>query len=120
MALVLGCLVAVQARRLLHDSQGFFPSPGHAADALWVANLVVLKALWRIGDPYRTHLIAPESSTVRLQGDVIYRSWITQRLPRVLEPEPQVLSRRPQCCQCFSGPVSNITAAGEAGRQVNR
>jgi len=24
-----------------------------------------------------------------------------------------------QCRQCFSGPVSKITAAGEAGRQVN-
>ena len=55
-----------QARRLLHDSQGFFPSPSYATDALRVADLVVLEALWRIGDPYRTHLIAPESSTVRL------------------------------------------------------
>ena len=55
-----------QARCLFHDSLGFFNAPGYAADALWVADLVVLKAWWRIGDPYWTHLIAPESSTVRL------------------------------------------------------
>ncbi len=59
-------LAGIQASRLFHDSHGFFPSPGYTADALWVADLVVLKALWRIGDPYRSHLITPESSTVRL------------------------------------------------------
>ena len=53
-------LAGIQASRLFHDSHGFFPSPGYTADALWVADLVVLKALWRIGELDRTHLIAPD------------------------------------------------------------
>ena len=30
------------------------------------------------------------------------------------------LMLKTKCYQCFLGPVSKITAAGEAGRQVNR
>ena len=64
LALESGDLCGSQARRLLHDSLGFFYSSDYAADAISVADLVVLKALWRIGELDRTHLIAPEPSTV--------------------------------------------------------
>ena len=47
-----------QARRLFHDPLGFLESPDHAANALWVADLVVLKAIWSIGELDRTHFIA--------------------------------------------------------------
>ena len=53
-----------QARRLFHDPLGFLESPDHAANALWVADLVVLKAIWSIGELDRTHFIAQELLTM--------------------------------------------------------
>jgi len=53
-----------QARRLFHDPLGFLESPDHAANALWVADLVVLKAIWSIGELDRTHFIAQERLTM--------------------------------------------------------
>ena len=64
LALQSGQLRGGQARRLLHDSLGLVPAPDNAANALWVANLVVLKAFWRVGDPYRSHLFYPDISTM--------------------------------------------------------
>ena len=53
-----------QARRLFHDPLGFVESPDHAANALWVADLVVLKAIWSIGELDRTHFNAPDPPTM--------------------------------------------------------
>ena len=53
-----------QVRPLMKKSLDFPHSSDHMADALIIANSVVLKAFWRVGQLGRTHLIPPVSACV--------------------------------------------------------
>ena len=48
-----------QVRSLLDEPLDFLDSPDHMADSFLVADSVVLKAFWRVGELGRSHLIHP-------------------------------------------------------------